>query len=258
MYESIDELIGRYIEPMNDNVDSVVNHRKFLNKSEDDVDEKLQEMKKAQPKGFHYLLCWGEKYPGSFSLRFIRTSTVRYHRFDVTPDGYTWRTGDGIKSYDKIDGLINGFKKNPTGMSTQTSRKPAENTRAPRWGSRPPTTSTPAAPVQTGWTTSSNGTSTSSTAAGWGGAPVPVTARADGSGWRPAPPALPPHPPAPPGGHPPPPPGPPPSFAPFPGGLPPRPPPPGGPPPPGSGYFQPPPPPGLPPPVGGYPPNPNR
>jgi len=267
VYESIDELIGRYIEPMNDNVDAAMNHRKFLDRKENDVDEKLKEMKRAAPKGFYYQLCWSDKYPGSFTLRYIRTATPRYHRIEVTPDGYNWRTGSGSKRFDKIDLLLNAFKKNPTGMPPQHhSQKRAESSRGEsqstairastsqnqsRWSAQPPSTSQ-----------------------GWG-APATASARAGvvtHPEWRPTPPALPPPPVAPPVGHPPPPPGPPPTFAPPPGGPPPGPPPPGPPPPgppppgppppggppPGVGFpFQPPPPPGLPP-VAVYPPNQNR
>ena len=250
---------------MNENVDSMVNHRKFLAKSEESVDNKLKEMKKAQPKGFYYLLCWSEKYSGSFMLRFIRSSVVRYHRIDVTPDGYIWKTRDGDKMYDKADFLINAFKKNPTGITPQTSQKTTENARAPRWGTRPSSSKATSTQSSSGWTSVPSHSTTTPAASGWGGSvPVTVSARDGGSGWRPAPPALPPHPPAPPPGHPPPPPGPPPPFGSFPGGLPPRPPPPGAPPPPsgpppGANYhFQPPPPPGLPPPVGGFQPNHNR
>jgi len=268
VYESIDELIGRYIEPMNDNVDAVVNHRKFLDKSEEEVDTKLKEMKKAHPKGFYYLLCWNKKYPGSISLRFIRSVMIRYHRFDVTPDGYKWDTSDGVKKFDKIDSLINSFKKNPTGVSSKAIQKSIESTRTTtRWGSRAPTAASTSisAPAQSGWSstnTTSNGTTgpSATSSSGWG-APVAVTARPAAPTWRPAPPSLPPIPPV---GHPPPPPplGPPPQFVPFPGGLPRPPPPPSGPPPPPGGPnppagfpFQPPPPPSIPP---GYPPNHNR
>jgi len=266
IYESIDELIGRYIEPMNDNVDAVVNHRKFLKKSETEVDEKLKEMKKAQPKGFYYSLCWSDKYPGSFSLRFIRSTMTRYHRIDVIPDGYVWRTSEKLRKFDKIDSMINAFKKNPTGMSglpAQATQKPTESSRAPRWGSRSSNGSTPAPPNHSRWSSTKGPTGASSAAtSGWGRtsitatASATATARPTGNGWRPAPPSFPPVPPT---GHPPPPPGPPPPFASFSGGGFSRPPPPPGgppPPPPAATYpFQPPPPPTVPP---GYPPSQNR
>merc|ERR1719223_59006 len=79
VYGSIDELLGRYIAPMNDRVEEVQHHRKFLDKLEDEVDQKMKAMKQANPKGVFYFICWSECYPGYVSLRFIMNRTPRHH-----------------------------------------------------------------------------------------------------------------------------------------------------------------------------------
>ena len=95
VYGSIEELMGRYIAPMNDRVEEVQHHRKFLDKLEDEVDGKLQLMKKSNPAGVFYFICWSESYPGYISLRYIINRTPRHHTIGISPDGFVW----GPKTY---------------------------------------------------------------------------------------------------------------------------------------------------------------
>jgi len=146
VYESIDELLGRYIAPMNDRVEEVLHHRKFLDKLEDEVDEKLQQMKQATPAGVFYFICWSESYPGYVSLRFIMSRTPRHHTIGISPEGFLW----GNKTYSSMDRLMNDFKKNPAGVGAKPNRPTAgssinssmrvapseESSRQSRWGSR--------------------------------------------------------------------------------------------------------------------------
>jgi len=120
VYESIDELLGRYIAPMNDRVEQVQHHRKFEDKLEDEVDEKMQKMKKANPAGVFYFICWSESYPGYVSLRFILNRTPRHHTIGISPDGFVW----GPKTYSSLDRLMNDFKKNPGGPGARPPSRP--------------------------------------------------------------------------------------------------------------------------------------
>jgi len=166
-YGSIDEILGRYISPMNDKIEELVNHRKFLNRPESDVDEKLRALKKGQPSGVFYFLCWNEKYPGYASLRFILGQTPRDHPIGIMPSGFQW----GNKQYNHLDRLLNDFKINPRGPGgNATVSKPTApaQSKPSRWGAPrpPPPSARPpapvAAPAQTGW-----GTATVP-ATGWG------------------------------------------------------------------------------------------
>jgi len=145
VYESIDELLGRYIAPMNDRVEEVQHHRKFLDKLEDDVDDILQEMRSKSPSGVFYFICWSESYPGYVSLRFILGKTPRHHTIAITPDGFVW----GSKAYSNMDRLMNDFKKNPSGPGAKSYPPTAgngsmqgsavgrsEETRQSRWGAK--------------------------------------------------------------------------------------------------------------------------
>lgn len=139
---------------MNDYVEELVSHRKFMDLPEDDVDAKLKEEKKANPKSIPYALCWLEMHPGYASLRFVASSTPRNHIIGISPKGFLWNSIE----YPNLDLLINGFKKNPRGAAPKPkepvpkpqapkapSRPPTEN----RWGAKPPAPALPPAPV--GW-----------------------------------------------------------------------------------------------------------
>ena len=141
VYESIDELLGRHISPMNDHVEKLVHHRKFMDRSEDDVDETLKEMKQRTPRGEFYQLCWLDMHPGYASLRYILTSQVKSYTVGITPTGYTV----GPKSFRSIDQLLNAFKEHPrtfaAGRSSASvssrSTLPStvdESNRQSRWG----------------------------------------------------------------------------------------------------------------------------
>lgn len=143
-YGSIDEILGRYIAPMNDLVEELINHRKFLDLAEDEIDDKLKDQKKATPMSIPYNLCWMELHPGYASLRFILSQTPRQHPVGITPNGFIMST----KTFKSLDLLLNYFKKDPKGVSTskgaQSPPRPqssapsttAPTGRASRWGDR--------------------------------------------------------------------------------------------------------------------------
>ena len=122
---------------MNDYVEELTNHRKFLDLPEDEVDDKLQELKKANLSSIPYHLCWMEMHPGYASLRFVLSKTPRHHPIGISPKGFNWNT----QCYSSLEKLLYDFKKNPRG----TSKKPAAPKppaavatppRASRWGDR--------------------------------------------------------------------------------------------------------------------------
>ena len=150
-YGSIDELLGRYVAPMNDFVEELTNHRKFLDLPEDEVDDKLAEQKKANPSSIPYSLCWMEMHPGYASLRFVLSKTARHHPVGISPKGFNW----GSQCYSNLEKLLYDFKKNPRGVSAKSNKpappKPAPPSGAPRasrWGDR---AAQPPPPAAGGW-----------------------------------------------------------------------------------------------------------
>ena len=149
VYESIDELLGRFIEPMNEFVDEITNHRKFMDLPEDEVDDHLVAQKKVNPKSIPYAICWMEMHPGYASLRFVANTSPRNHLIGVTPKGFSWNNDN----YPSLDQLINAFKKNPRGPSKSKPKVSAPS--KGRWGSKPaappPPTGPPPAPPVGAW-----------------------------------------------------------------------------------------------------------
>jgi transcription elongation factor SPT6 len=148
-YESIDEMLGRYIAPMNDYVEELINHRKFLDLPEDEIDNRLKNEKRDNPMGIPYQLCWMEDHPGYATLRFILSQTPRHYVVGITPNGFVL----GTKPFSSLDLLINDFKKNPRAGSTSSGRTASRpqgssqgGERVSRWGNRqqPPPPALPA------------------------------------------------------------------------------------------------------------------
>jgi transcription elongation factor SPT6 len=150
VYESIDELLGRHIAPMNDFVEKLSHHRKFMDLTEDEVDEKLKEMQRQNPGGTFYQVCFLEMHAGYASLRFLlpkaSSPNPRHYTFGITPKGYAL----GPKTYRSLDFMLNDFKKNPKGMNARSSTASVaskstaptiDTSRQSRWGQphhRPP------------------------------------------------------------------------------------------------------------------------
>ena len=143
---------------MNDFVEELVNHRKFMDLLEDEVDEKLKAMKKEQPRSIPYALCWMEMHPGYASLRYVSTANPRSHAVGISPNGFVWRD----TCYPSLDLLLNAFKKNPQGPTKSTTQATSSATQnaladkpAPkkRWGEKATAHTQPLIPQpQTGWT----------------------------------------------------------------------------------------------------------
>lgn len=140
---------------MNDFVEELVNHRKYMDLLEDEVDEKLKIMKKEQPRSIPYALCWMEMHPGYASLRYVSTSNPRNHAIGISPNGFVWRD----TCYPSLDLLLNAFKKNPQGTTkastnaSTTAQSALADKPAPkkRWGEKA-TMQPPIPQPQAGWT----------------------------------------------------------------------------------------------------------
>ena len=162
-FGSIDEILGRYIAPLNDRVEEVMNHRKFIDKLVDEVDTYLRELKE-KTSGPVYSLCWNEERPGSVSLRYITGRNVRHHNISLTPDGFRWNENNK-ELYKNLDRLLNAFKVNPQGApktsSSSSSAAPppppaaassGEQNRPRRWDApRAAPPPPPAGPPPQGW-----------------------------------------------------------------------------------------------------------
>ncbi|KAF1793320.1 Transcription elongation factor Spt6, helix-hairpin-helix motif [Phytophthora cactorum] len=76
-YENIDELIARFVDPMNSLVDDVVRYKYYKNAPKESVEEDLIKQKKEHPSRIPYALHVYTKFPGCFSITYIARETPR-------------------------------------------------------------------------------------------------------------------------------------------------------------------------------------
>ncbi|TDH65720.1 hypothetical protein CCR75_000678 [Bremia lactucae] len=87
-YENIDELIARFVDPMNSLVDDVVHYKHYKNALTESVEEDLIKQKKEHPSRIPYALHVYSKFPGCFSITYIARETPRSCHMEVKPGGY--------------------------------------------------------------------------------------------------------------------------------------------------------------------------
>ena len=91
-YESLEEIIARFVEPMNDLVKEIIStpHKKFISGSMPDATSKLRA--RVQPvgreRGAYGIHLAGENEPGKFCLSFLEAyKGIKQHKLRVTPAG---------------------------------------------------------------------------------------------------------------------------------------------------------------------------
>lgn len=87
-YENIDELIARFIDPMNSLVDDVVRYKYFSKATLEEVQEDLIKQKKEHPSRIPYAIHLYNKFPGCFSITFIARETPHSCHMEVKPAGF--------------------------------------------------------------------------------------------------------------------------------------------------------------------------
>jgi transcription elongation factor SPT6 len=88
VYENIDELIARFVDPMNEFVDEVIRYKYYKSVSQEEVREELIKQKKSNPSSIPYALHVYNKFPGCFSITFIARVTPHSCHMEVKPNGY--------------------------------------------------------------------------------------------------------------------------------------------------------------------------
>uniref|UniRef100_K3WKI6 Transcription elongation factor spt6 n=1 Tax=Globisporangium ultimum (strain ATCC 200006 / CBS 805.95 / DAOM BR144) TaxID=431595 RepID=K3WKI6_GLOUD len=87
-YENIDEMIARFIDPMNELVDEVTRYKYYKNMSLEEVHEDLIKQKKAHPSRIPYTIHLYNKFPGCFSITFIARTTPHSCHIEVKSGGF--------------------------------------------------------------------------------------------------------------------------------------------------------------------------
>jgi len=107
-YEDIDELIARYVDPMNDLVNEMIKYRKFKPNSREEVDAMLTKEKEENEQIIPYYFSIYAKQPGYFELSFVPNKNIKREIVTVSPDGMIL----GEKTFTHVNELVAWFKKN--------------------------------------------------------------------------------------------------------------------------------------------------
>lgn len=191
-YEGLDEIMARYISPMNDFVEMMTADRKFFNGTRAQVEAQLKEEKAADKTRIPYYVWIDPGKPGYFVISFVRNVSVQHMLAAVTPAGY--RLDNRIA--ESPSQLIRIFKEvasrttssqptAPQGRLRTTSRwsnvtaAPGQPAAAPPAPTQPPMASGWGAPSAGAWGAGGGGGASGGT--GWG-APAPTHA-GNTSGW---------------------------------------------------------------------------
>ncbi|KAG6613482.1 Transcription elongation factor SPT6 [Phytophthora cinnamomi] len=87
-YENIDELIARFVDPMNSLVEDVVRYKYYMGVPKESVEEDLIKQKKEHPSRIPYALHVYSKFPGCFSITYIARETPRSCHMEVKSGGF--------------------------------------------------------------------------------------------------------------------------------------------------------------------------
>lgn len=109
-FDDLDEILARFISPMNELVDDVSRHEKYRNVSKDQVSEELVELKRRQPKSIPYLFRFNlePERVGTFAISFVANKTPHRRHVEIRPQGFRF-FGEKV-FFPDLKKTINQFK----------------------------------------------------------------------------------------------------------------------------------------------------
>lgn len=151
-YENIDEMIARFVDPMNELVDEVLRYKYFKSLSLEEVHEDLIKQKKAHPSRIPYTLHVYSKFPGCFSITFIARTTPHSCHMEVKPGGFRFFGRIESSILPTLSQALQFFKMKALVAPASASRAPAQSS-APAYhssSSNAPFAQRPSGPYQGG------------------------------------------------------------------------------------------------------------
>jgi len=108
-FEALDEVIGRYAEPVLANLQEALQHRKFVFGDEETLEENCKQEKMKEPQKVAYCIGMSFRYPGRLVIAYLpgRSHVIR-EIITVLPQGYRFRK----LVHPDINSLIDWFKDN--------------------------------------------------------------------------------------------------------------------------------------------------
>jgi transcription elongation factor SPT6 len=105
-YSDIDEICVRYVQEFMDFAKKLIKHHKFNPGKPEEIEQKLMQEKKENPKSIPYRIGFNPKQPGSFIIYYLPNNRVKKQYLSVTPEGYMFNQ----RSFPSVTKLLNAFK----------------------------------------------------------------------------------------------------------------------------------------------------
>lgn len=132
-FEDLDEIIVRYVEPMEQKVKLMTENLKFLDTNERDIEDILFVDKESKKTTIPYYISFSTKHPGYFLISYIPNKSVRSEYIKPTPKGFKFRE----LVFPSPKKLIKWFKRNFHKPTRQRSRGVKKERSASRGGPVP-------------------------------------------------------------------------------------------------------------------------
>ncbi|CAL1390765.1 unnamed protein product [Linum trigynum] len=107
MFEDLDEVIDRYVDPLVVHLKSMLNYRKFRRGTKAEVDELLKMEKSEYPMRIVYSFGISHEHPGTFILTYIRSTNPHHEYVGLYPKGFKFRK----RMFEDIDRLVAYFQR---------------------------------------------------------------------------------------------------------------------------------------------------
>ena len=109
VYEDLDEIIARYVNPMSQFARDLINFRYFRNAEgglPEKMEEYLNEARASQPNKIHYFIAASKERAGKFLLSYLPRTRVMHEYVTVTPEGFRYRQ----RIFNSVNQLFKWFK----------------------------------------------------------------------------------------------------------------------------------------------------
>ncbi|KAL3533413.1 hypothetical protein ACH5RR_006934 [Cinchona calisaya] len=107
MFEDLDEVMDRYVDPLVAHLKAMLNYRKFRKGTKAEVDELLRVEKSEYPMRIVYSFGISHEHPGTFILTYIRSSNPHHEYIGLYPKGFKFRK----RMFEDLDRLVAYFQK---------------------------------------------------------------------------------------------------------------------------------------------------
>jgi len=138
VYETIDELIARFVDPMNQLVEEIIHHKYFKTGQTEDIRADLVREKQQHPNRIPYAIHVYNKYPGCFSISYVgRTNPHSWH-MEVKSSGLRFFGDIESTILPTLNQAIAFFKIKATEPRSSASRAPPQREPATFRSNAPP------------------------------------------------------------------------------------------------------------------------